>query len=164
MTMKKNSLAMPSLAALALVMTGTAAMAESWKLNCFNVGANMPEPLADRDGHWLSVPPAACLIQGGPMDGGVVTQNAIWDNDTKGASLISGDGVARKPGSIAVYRNTSGSLTWVMQDGKPAGYTGSGKGVYLLSTGSASSLTGKSFSWVVRPTGPRSFSADVTLD
>jgi len=98
------------------------------------------------------------------MDRAVVTQGAIWETESSEAKMLSSDGVARKPGATAAYPNTSGTLTCMMQDGKRVGYTAMGKGVYTMATGSGASLAGKSYSWVVRPTGPRSYTVDVTVD
>jgi hypothetical protein len=79
-------------------------------------------------------------------------------------SLLSADGVVRKPGSTGAYKLTSGTITILMQDGKPAGWTGSGTGVYTMGVGDAAPLKGKPFSWTAKATGPRSYVIESKLD
>jgi len=103
-------------------------------------------------------------VAGGPLDGSVVTQNTLWDNDRGTVTILSADGVARKVGGTAVYKVTAGTLTYVMQDGKPVGWTAAGKGAYTLATGNMAALAGKSYSWTARSTSPRTYSIESTLD
>ena len=154
------------LATLGLALAAGTAMGQTWKANCTNIGASNPEPLGDRDGHAISVANSVCTIEGGPWHGGVSTQSVIWEMDRdKGVStLLSGDGVTRKPGSLSAYRNTSGTLTPVMKDGKPAGWTASGRSVINVASGEAASLAGKAVSWTARATGPRSFTIESKVD
>jgi hypothetical protein len=149
---------------VSLALTAGNALAQVSKYNCTNNGPNLPEPLGDREGHFLLVAAGSCVIEGGVLDGTVVSQNTIWDNDKGVVTILSADGVARKPGSVAVYKVTGGTLSYIMQDGKPAGWTASGKGVYTLAVGGAAALAGKSYSWTARATGPRTYSIESKLD
>jgi len=142
---------------LGLALAAGSALAQGvWKSSCTNSGGAGPEPLGT-EGRALAVASATCTVEGGPMSGSVVTQNAIWEFDRGDGTLLSADGVARKPGSAAAYKLTSGTVTTVMKDGQPVGWTGSGTLVYTLGTGDAAGLKGKSFSWTGRATGPRTY-------
>jgi hypothetical protein len=152
------------LIALGLTLTVGGAFGQTtWKTVCTNSGGAAPEPLG-REGLALSVASATCIADGGPMSGGVVTQNALWESDKGTGTLLSADGVVRKPGSTAAYKLLTGTLNTVMKDGKPAGWTGSGKGVYTLAVGEAASLKGKTFSWTGKATGPRTYVIESTLE
>lgn len=145
------------------LFAGAAQGQQSWKVNCVNNGANMPEPLSEAQS--ISVVAATCTVETGPMAGAVATQNAIWARDGgPGTTLLSGDGVVRKPGSVAAYRLTSGTLTPVIQDGKQTGWIATGKAVYTWGFGDGAALKGKAFSWKSAMTGPRRYATDNTLD
>lgn len=155
------------LTALGLMLAPGAAFAQTtWKAHCTNIGPAASEALGDREGHGLSVANSVCTVEGGPFNGGVTTQQVIWEGDqAKGAStLVSGDGVTRKPGATSAYRNTAGTLTYVMKDGKPAGWTASGTSVITIAVGEAASMKGKSVSWTGRATGPRTFVIESKVD
>ena len=163
--MKTSISVIKIMATVGLVLAASAAGAESWKLNCTNAGPNIPEPLRDRDKHSIMVQTATCIHEGGAaMDGAVSTQGVIWEHDANGSKLLSGDAVGRKPGATTAVRITEGTLTCVTKDGKVVGWTASGKGVFTLVVGGATELAGKSFSWTSRPTGPRTYVSDVTMD
>lgn len=162
--MKMSIPAIKVLATLGLVLAAGAAGAQTWKINCTSSGGNAPEPLGDREKHSIMVLTATCIEVGGPMDGAVVTQGVIWEYDANGSKVLSGDSVARKPGATTAYRVTEGTLAWVMRDGKPAGWTAVGKAVYTLAVGTGIERAGKSFSWTSRPTGPRTYVTEMTID
>lgn len=139
----------------------------SWaqtKSTCYNEGATSIEPVGDREGHTITLSKAVCTSEGGGFDGIVMTQHAVWEGDKGTNTMVSADGVMRRPGGIAVYRLSGGTLTVVLQDGKPVGWTGSGKGTYPVAGGNLSSIAGKPFSWTAKSTGPRSFVIDSKLD
>lgn len=152
--------------ALSLALATGVAIGQTWKAHCINTGPGAFEALGDREGHGISVVSAVCTIEGGPLDGGVSTQSVIWEGDrAKGTTmLLSGEGVTRKPGATAVFRNTGGTLTTVMKDGKPAGWTASGTSVMALAAGEAAPLNGKSISWTAKATGPRTYVIENKLD
>lgn len=152
------------LAALGLAVAAGGAFGQlSEKSICTSSGGAAPEPLG-ADGRALAVATATCITEGGPLSGGVATHNGLWEFDKGTMSLLSADGVVRKPGSILTYKLTSGTITMLMQDGKPAGWTGSGTGVYTTGSGEAATMKGKSFSWTGRATGPRTHVLESKLD
>ena len=162
--MKIRSRMMIVSASLVLLASSSLAMAQSSKHTCMNLGPNLPEPLGDRDGHAILVSDASCMIEGGLLDGTVMTQRTISELDKGAMNILSGDGVSRKPGVAVAYRVTAGSLTYVMKDGKPAGWNASGKGVYTMATGAAAALAGKAFTWTGYTTGPRSYVLESKVD
>lgn len=129
---------------------------------CQGVGAAPQEPAGE--GHAVSVSQYSCLNEGGPFEGSVMTGTTIWDSN-KGASVsLSGNGVIRKPGTLVVYVITEAINSATMVDGKVTGFSGTGKGVYQLATGGASSLAGKSFTFKFHSTGFGRFVIDTSVD
>ena len=59
---------------------------------------------------------------------------------------------------------TTGPLTVRMQDGRPAGWTGSGRGQYTLAVGRAAPRAAKAVSWTGQATGARTSVIDVTVE
>jgi hypothetical protein len=160
---RKPNLASTAVALVMLFVPGLVS-AQSWKSTCMSTGASAAEPLGDREGHAIQVSSGTCRIEGGPLDGAVMTQNTIWEADKATSTVLSGDGTQRKPGATAAYRLTAGTLNPIMQDGKPIGWAASGKGLFTLGIGSAASLTGKSYSWTARSTGNRTYSIETSMD
>lgn len=151
--------------ALTLACCGAAAQtAAAEKLHCQTVGSAAPEALGDRDGHALSVNHISCRVEGGAMDGGVLTGTTIYEWDKGQATVLSGSGVTRKPGAATVYQHTEGKMSLVMTDGKPSGITGSGRGRMAMATGSAAPMAGRTYSFTFRTTGPSQFVVDVKHD
>ncbi len=129
-------------------------------LTCQSIGSGPPEPLGDREGHSISVPQFSCRVDSGPMSGGVLTGAAIWEWDKTNGVLVSGSGVARKPGATEVEVYTEGKIALTMADGKVTGFTASGRGSYPVAIGGAASLAGKSFTFTAKSTGSDQFSAE----
>lgn len=129
---------------------------------CQGVGAAPQEPAGE--GRTVSVSQYSCLNEGGPFDGSVMTGTTIWDS-SKGASVsLSGSGVIRKQGTLVVYVITEATNSATMVDGKVTGFAGTGKGVYQLATGGASSFSGKSFTFKFHSTGFGRFVIDTSMD
>ncbi|MEO8186366.1 MAG: hypothetical protein ABI580_03270 [Burkholderiaceae bacterium] len=146
---------------------GAASFAQSpvtYKLLCQSVGTAPQEPLGDREGHTLFAPNYSCRVEGGPLDGGLVTGISIYEWDKLNGTGLSGNGVIRKPGATAVYELTEFKNTRTMTNGKVTGFEGIGRGTYKLATGSASSLAGKAFSFTAGPNGPGQFVVDIRVE
>ena len=114
---------------------------------CQIVGPNELEPLGDRDGHALGVTSYSCHADSGPLSGGVWTATAIWEFDGPKATLVTNNGVVRKRGGVGVYQDTQGTLTLVMANGKPAGWTATGEGHWIMAAGSVADMAGKSYTF-----------------
>jgi len=140
------------------------AQPSSFRTLCTTYGANSVEPIGDREGHSIQAAAAACITQGGALDGTVTTQSTLWEIDKGVGVMLSSHGVSRKPGAVAAYVNTSGSLNFEVVDGKVTGWTAKGKGRDPLATGSAAGLLGKTYNWEARPTGPRTYVLAIVLE
>ena len=154
-------------AALALASVAFSAMAQApltQKAVCVFVGVGAMEPIGDRSGHGLRVSPYSCLVENGPMEGAVMTGTNIYEWDGAKAVVLSGDGVGRKPGSLTSFKVIEGGTALTMTDGKVTGFTGSGKGVVSLATGSAAVLKGKTYSYTARSISPVQFVIETTYD
>ncbi len=151
-------------ASLLLCASAFAQTADSYRFICNTVGSNAPEPLGDREGHAISVSDYACRVEGGALDGGLLTGRTIYEWDKTNAVGLTGSGVTRKPGATTSYENTETKAALTMEGGKPAGVTGSGRGHYTMATGSAAALKGKSYSFTFKSSGPGQFVVDVKLE
>jgi len=146
---------------------GGAAQAQSAtvsKSTCVVTGGTLLEPLGDREGHFIQVSAGTCSVEGGQFNGGVMTQNSIWESDGPKATLTSGNGVVRAPGGLAVYQTIGGTRTLIIKDGKVAGWTASGRVAYPVATGSYASVAGKTFAWTARLTGPNQYIIETVME
>lgn len=165
MNNKKLLLHSIAVAASALICTSVAGQTgDSSRLFCTVVGSNAPEPLGDREGHSIAVGQLTCRVEGGPLDGGVLTGTSINEWDKTSAVLLSGSGVTRKPGATSAYQNTEGKGALTLTDGKVSGFTGSGKGRWTMATGTAAALKGKTYSYTFKSTSPGQLMFDVKND
>jgi len=165
--MKQSSCPARVAVTLALSMLGAYSFAQTpiaFKCVCQNIGAPPQEPLGDREGHAVSVTSYTCRVEGGPLDGGVLTGTTIYEWDKTNATGLSGNGVGRRAGATLVYQLGEFKNALTTADGKITGFLGSGQGTYKMATGSAASLAGKTFSYVVRPTGSSQFAIDVKVE
>lgn len=147
----------------ALAASSTVYAQQTYRSSCFNVGSSTPEPFGDREGHATSLGQIACRIEGGPLEGGVLTGYSAYEWKGLTGDIYNGFGVIRKPGSMTTYTITEGKTTLVVTDGKVSGLVGSGKGKYLVAVGGASSLAGKTFDYALKSTGPGQFYIDVKI-
>jgi len=137
----------------------------SFKLICQEVGgAGEPEPAGDREGHVISVDNYSCRMEGGPMDGAVVTGNDVTDWNKADGVLLLGNAVVRKPGGFAAYQDTEGKVALTIADGKVTGATGVGKVHWVVATGGAAPLADKTFSYTFKATGPGQWEANATSE
>jgi hypothetical protein len=134
------------------------------RLYCQNVGNSPPEALGDREGHAFSIGESTCRVEGGVGHGGLLTVSTIYDWDKTKAVLVSGMGVTRAAGATHSIQHTDGKMELVFADGKVVGVTGSGRGRYMLATGAASVLKGKTYSYTFKSTGMGQSVVDVTID
>ena len=89
-TLKTSGIVM----ALAFAALAPSARAQemSFKEICQDVGAGVPERAGDREGHMFSVDRYSCRMEGGPMDGALVTGSDVieWDK-TNGVEVLGDD-------------------------------------------------------------------------
>jgi hypothetical protein len=158
--MNTHFLKCTALLGASLLALGGAAQAQSdavSKSTCVVTGGTLMEPAGDREGHFIQASTGTCSVEGGHFNGGVMTQNSIWESDGPKALLTSGNGVIRAPGGIAVYQTLGGSRTLIIKDGKVAGWTATGRVTYPVATGLYASAAGKTFTWTARLTGPNQY-------
>ena len=151
---------------LAALTTGGAVAAEgnTTRSMCHNSGAHPVEPFGDYPEHSLQVIDSSCTMEGGPLGGTVLTQQVIWEYGKNAITQLSGQGVYRKPGAIAAYVNSAGTLSLQYTDGRFTGWTALGKGRIAAAAGGAASLNGKTYSWTARPIGNRNYVIETTFD
>jgi hypothetical protein len=154
-------------AALALSVFGVFSFAQTpitFRCLCQNTDPSPLEPLGDWEGHALSVASYTCRVEGGPLDGGDLTGTIIYEWDKTNAVGLSANGVGRKAGAALVYQLGEFKNALTLVDGKVTGFLGSGQGTFKLATGSAASLVGKTFSYVVRPAASSQFTLEVKVE
>jgi hypothetical protein len=150
--------------ALSTAVSGALAQTQTiFKSYCHVFGAAM-EPIGDRPGHAIQAPTMTCRTEGGPMDGSILSGSFHFEWDGPNAIMHGSIGIMRKLDATAIYSNTGGKTSLIMVDGKVTGATGSGRGTYLLATGSASALNGKGFTYVTKTIGFNQFVIETTLD
>ncbi len=165
MRFQPHVLAIASASALAVSAPNAIAQEKiTNKFVCQNVGAFALEPLGDREGHSISIGQMSCRVVAGPMSGGVMSGAITWEWDKTNATLISGNGVARKPGATLVYKDVDGKLALTITDGKVTGFTASGHVRFPIATGGGALLAGKSATWTTTPTGPDEFEIEDKMD
>ena len=151
-------------AALTLSATTHDARAEEihFKQICQGDGSENVDKLGN--GHVVSSGPYSCRMVSGPVEGAVVTGQSLMEWDDTGGVILAGSAVIRKPGSFVAYQDTEGKIALTTTDGKVTGFTGSGKVRYLIATGSAAPMAGKTISYTIKSTGADQWEADGTAD
>jgi hypothetical protein len=150
--------------AFAAFAPGVVAQEISFKLNCQDFGAFAPEPVGDREGHFFSDDRYSCRMEGGPMDGALVSGGDVTEWDKANGVEILGDGAVRKPGGFGVFQDTEGKTVVTIADGKVTGFTGAGKVHWIVATGSAAPLAGKTFNYTLKSTGAGQWEANATSE
>lgn len=163
--MKPSHCPLPLICALVVGVLGQPALAQTGtgsKGLCNAVGSTHMEPLRDREGHNLSVQTFNCRIEGGLLNGAVLTGTNTYEWDKGVAVGLTGSMVARSAAGtyVAVFRDFGVTLT--MSDGRVTGWVAKTTGTYRLATGAAAALAGKTFSTVAKPTGSGQFLLEIT--
>lgn len=149
---------------VALLVSAAPAFAQTYSVECLANGNNAPEAVGDREGHAIVVSGGTCNVYGGLLDGAVQTQSLVWEVDKGIWTLLNGVNVIRKPGSMAVVRFESGTLTPHMQDGRMVSFTAAQKGQIAFASGGASQYSGKRLSTAVQSQSAGRWKAEATFD
>jgi hypothetical protein len=151
---------------VAVVFAGlaSAVCGETHTVSCYNAGPNPTEAVGDREGHFVQATSLTCREAGGIFDGVITTQNLVWEHDSTGSRLLSGNGVGRKPGGVAAFHYVEGVREPVMQDGKRVAWRIKGKGVFSVAGGNLAPLQGKVFNWMIKGGGPGHTEAETSID
>ena len=149
LTMRSSLILFSFSASVALSAVAPAALSQdnSFTSTCQEMASGAPQPPENRLGDLISVEQDRCIVDSGPLIGGVLIEEEIWEwNATKtNAVLLSGSGVVRKPGSTVAFQITQGTLAMTMTDARVTGSTGSGLGVDGIATDAAASFAGKPY-------------------
>lgn len=144
------------------VMSASAQGGGSYRIHCQMPGTPSVEPMgADRALQTLNF---VCNVEGGPMDGSIMTGSQLTDFTGVNGKSTSGVGIIRKADGALVYETGEGGITLSMADGKVIGMTGAGKSTYKSAYGSLEPQAGKAYRWTGKTTGPLIFILDVTPD
>lgn len=135
-----------------------------WKLQCQAIGSNPQEPIGDREGHALTVNQYSCRVEGGPLDGAILTGQNTSEWDKGVGKRLGGFGIYRKPGAMAVYQYGDGQTQLLSTDGKVTGFRATGVVTYVMATGPAAVLQGRKATYSATNTGPGTFSVDVKAE
>lgn len=150
---------------LGLISANGFAQAETvGRYECSVVGAPSPQPIGDRDGHGLASVQYSCFGVEGLLKGAVFTGSSISEWDGPQGTYLSGGGIHRASGGLAVSQLTEGKGSVVMKDGKPAGANVSGKGVFKFASGTLAALSEKAVKFESQPIGVGRFSLEYTAD
>lgn len=143
------------------LLAGPASADSLGRYDCTVTGSNNQEPIGDRPDHVLVNFSFACVGVSGVLKGAVYTGNTVseWEGD-KGKYLYV-TGIHRAPGSLAVTLIDNGSGMLEMKDGKLAGSSSTGKGVFKYATGVLKPLSGKTFTFASRATAYHRFSLEL---
>jgi hypothetical protein len=146
------------------IPAGVAAQPMTIKSSCVNTTPFVVERSGAQAGPGIAERPYACVVSGGPLDGGALTGVNVWDVRGADWTLASGISVSRRADGYVVTQATEGKLTMQMKDGKVLGWSAAGGGRYTAAGGVAAPLAGKRFTWKASPTGPSSFTTETTVE
>ena len=164
MHLASRTLNVAAAVALTTLSVGTLAQtAVVYKATCQFIASPAREPLTDREGHAILVGEYSCHAETGMEEGAIMTGMNIIEYDPSDGVVLSGNGVIRKPGAVAVYQVIEQHSTRTMTDGKVTGFSGTGRGVNKLATGSMASLAGKSFTFTFKSVAGGQFLLETTF-
>jgi hypothetical protein len=131
------------------------------RYECNVIGTIDQEPIGDEEKHQLVSFQYSCFGVDGLLKGAVYTASNIseWDG-SRGIFLMAG-GIHRAPGGLAVTQSIEGTGSVVVRDGKIVGNESLGKVVFKLASGTLSGVSGKTFNFNSKSTGPNRFSLEI---
>jgi hypothetical protein len=150
---------------LGLMNSGVFAQAETiGRLECNVVGPVSQEPIGDKDGHRLVTVQYSCRGVEGLLKDAAYSGVSVSEWDGSQGKYLSGGGIVRSAGGLAVTQIIEGVGSAIMKDGKPAGSEASGKGLFKYASGTLAALAGKADRWEAKPAGFGQFNLEVTTD
>ena len=161
----RNAAIFASVCLTAGLLGSTSTFAEMiGRYECNVVGAASQDPVGDKDGHRILNLQYSCTGVDGLLKGAQYTGTSTSEWDGPKGTYLTGSGIVRAPGSLAVTEVLDGSGQPFMKDGKPAGSEASGTVVYKCASGSFAQLSGKQVRWAAAPAGFGRFTLEVTDD
>jgi len=150
---------------LGLINASGFALAETvGRYDCSVIGTASLDPIGDKDGHGLATVQYSCFGVEGMLKGALYSGSSTSEWDGPQGTYLSGGGIVRAAGGLAVTQLTEGVGSAVMKDGKPAGREASGKGLFKFASGTLAALSGKALRFEAKPAGFNRFSLEVTTD
>jgi hypothetical protein len=150
---------------LGLINASGFALAETvGRCDCSVIGTASQEPVGDKDGHRLVTAQYSCFGVGGLLKDAVYSGSSTSEWDGPKGTYLSGGGIMRAAGGLAVTQITEGVGSAIMKDGKPAGNAASGKTLIKFASGTLAELSGKAVRWEAKPAGFGRFSLEFTAD
>ena len=148
---------------LCVVTVTLAQTPPAYRLICQAFSLSTREDLQDRQGHALITSSTSCVVEGGPMNGGVTTISGTSEANGDASTVLVTSAITRKAGSVVMTVGEVGKSTLVRgADGKVTGTTGSGGGRYVIATGEGASLAGRKYTYTVTTTAGQSrYAVDV---
>jgi hypothetical protein len=122
-------------------------------LECNIIGPIGLDPIGDRDGHLLRSYDYSCVGVDGLFKGAVSTGLSVSEMDGPQVTFLLGAGVVRTAGGLAVGQMLDGTGATVMQEGRPARATLSGKVMFKFASGTLAALSGKTVKSTAKPIG-----------
>ena len=144
--------------------TGFALAETVGRLECSVVGAVSQDPIGDKDGHRITTVQYSCFGVEGLLKGALYSGSSTSEWDGPQGTYLSGGGIIRVAGGLAVTQLTEGTGSVVMKDGKPAGREASGKGLIKFASGTLAAFSGKADRWEAKPAGFGRFTLEITAD
>ena len=140
--------------AFGLIGTSGLALADTiGRLECNIIGPIGLEPIGDRDGHLLRSYDYSCVGVDGLFKGAVSTGISVSEMNGPQVTFLLGAGVLRTAGGLAVGQMLEGTGSTVMQEGKPARGTLTGKVIFKFASGTLASVSGKTVKSTAKPIG-----------
>jgi hypothetical protein len=134
------------------------------KFTCQNIGRPSIEQFGAEAGQSLQEVSFSCSVSDGLLKGGAMTATFLWLIQGTDRTLLSGQGAVRSPDGILVFQHQEGKFKIEMKDGKPSGWSASGRGRYVAASGAAAAVNGKTYRSKASPTGPMSYVVEFTVE
>src|SRR3981081_3405937 len=105
---------------LGLISASGSAIAEMvGRFECSVVGAVSQDPIGDKDGHGLATVQYSCFGVEGMLKGALYSGSSTSEWDGPQGTYLSGGGIVRAAGGLAVTHLTEGVGAAGLTDGKP---------------------------------------------
>jgi hypothetical protein len=138
------------LATVAIVGVNSVARADMiGRYECTSTGAPVIDAIGDQPAHILSAGQFTCVGVDGLLKGATYTGFANSEWSGQNGTWITGGGVHRIPGGIAVQQLIDGTGLAAA----PGQYDASGTGTIKFASGSLSGLAGKTLKWTSKSAG-----------
>jgi hypothetical protein len=98
---------------LCVVTVALAQTPPAYRLICQAFSVSTREDLQDRQGHALITSSTSCVVEGGLMNGGVITISGATEANGDASTVLVTSAITRKPGSVVMTVGETGKSTLV---------------------------------------------------